>query len=59
VKKLLETLAKANPYLVKTPGVQTVDYRTAGIGGAGAAARPDPGPGTPRMAAAYATPNGG
>lgn len=55
VKGLLQALAKSDPYLVKTPGPQTVDYRTAGIGGAGGSARPDPGPGTPRMAQAYSS----
>jgi hypothetical protein len=58
VKGLLMKLSTAQPYLLKTPGQQTVDYRTAGIGGAGGSAKPDPGPGTPRMAAAYATPAG-
>lgn len=55
VKGLLEALAKAEPYLVKTSGQQTVDHRLAGIGAVGGTTKPDPGPGTPRMANAYAT----
>lgn len=51
VKKLLEDLVKARPYLVKAG---TASARDAGIGAAGSGARPDPGPGTARMAAAYA-----
>lgn len=52
VKKLLEELATARPYLVKKPGFASP--RDAGIGSTGSGAKPDPGPGTARMAAAYA-----
>jgi hypothetical protein len=55
VKNLLEALGKAEPYLLKTSGQQTADHRTAGIGAVGGSTKPDPGPGTPRMANAYAT----
>jgi hypothetical protein len=54
VKKLLDDLAKAKPYLLKTPGT-TADHRTAGIGAGGGAAKPDVKPGLGRMANAYAT----
>lgn len=52
VKKLLEQLATARPYLVKTPGY--APPRDAGIGAGGSGARPDPGPGAARVRAAYA-----
>lgn len=55
IKALLTALAKAEPYLVKDPTPGTVDYRAAGIGGTGGPGKPDPGPGTPRMAGYYAT----
>jgi hypothetical protein len=53
VKKLLEALATAEPYLIKS-GSSTADHRAAGIGGVGSAAKPDPGPGQARIRAAYA-----
>lgn len=52
VKRLLEQLAAARPYLVKKPGFASA--RDAGIGSTGSGARPDPGPGVARLAAAYA-----
>lgn len=51
VRKLLDDLAKARPYLVKNP---TASASYAGIGSTGAGAAPDPGPGTARIRAAYA-----
>lgn len=54
VKKLLEELAKDSPYLLK-PTDTTVDYRIAGIGGAGSGVVPEVSPGQARIAQAYAS----
>jgi hypothetical protein len=59
VRTLLEAIAKTRPYLVKSAGQQTADYRLAGIGGAGSGTRPEPAPGIARMAASYGAPAGG
>jgi hypothetical protein len=53
VKGLLEALGKERPYLLKKPGFSSA--RDAGIGASGSGQKPDPGPGTRRMAAAYAS----
>jgi hypothetical protein len=59
VKALLDELAKAKPYLLKTTDT-TVDHRTAGIGASGGAGTaPETAPGTPRLRAAYAQASGG
>lgn len=55
VKALLEDLGKREPYLLKSDRPPVADYRTAGIGGTGGSGRPDPGPGTARLEAAYAS----
>ncbi len=53
VKALLDELAKAKPYLLKTTDT-TADHRTAGIGAGGGSARPDVKPGVDRLRSAYA-----
>lgn len=53
VKALLDELAKAKPYLLKTTDT-TADHRTAGIGAGGGTARPDVKPGVDRLRSAYA-----
>lgn len=58
VKALLDDLAKAKPYLLKTTD-QTADHRTAGIGASGGAGTaPETAPGTPTLRAAYAEASG-
>lgn len=54
VKKLLEALATAEPYLVKAAGPTYGSARDAGIGAVGGSSKPDPGPGQSRIRAAYA-----
>jgi hypothetical protein len=54
VKALLDDLAKAKPYLLKTTDT-TADHRLAGIGASGGTGTaPETAPGTPTLRAAYA-----
>lgn len=53
VKKLLEALAKAKPYLLK-PTDTTPDYRAAGVGSTSSGNKPDVQPGADRLRQAYA-----
>lgn len=55
VGALLEALAKAEPYLVKTTTPPTADWRAAGIGGVGSTAKAEPSPGLDRIRSAYET----
>jgi DNA-binding transcriptional MerR regulator len=52
IKKLLEQLKTAKPYLLK-PTDTTADHQTAGIGAAGSGKKPEVQPGLARMRSAY------